>query len=117
MSQIRNTMSTDLHFEDDVHNRKLYINSALSTPSMITIKYVPKLKEPDDIKSDYWIDVLIKMSTAQSKIALGRIRTRFSQSNALWSNDGERMLEEGTSELKELMEILRNNSNLVYPID
>lgn len=53
LSQIKNTMSTDLAFEEDRHNKKLYINSALSTPAMITIKYIPKLHDVTDIKSDY----------------------------------------------------------------
>lgn len=117
LSQIKNTMSTDLAFEEDRHNKKLYINSALSTPAMITIKYIPKLHDVTDIKSDYWIDVLVRLSTAMTKVVLGRIRTRFTQSNALWTQDGDKMLEEGNTELKELREVLRANSNLVYPID
>lgn len=52
-----------------------------------------------------------------TKVVLGRIRTRFTQSNALWTQDGDKMLEEGNTELKELREVLRANSNLVYPID
>ena len=33
-----------------------------------------------------------------TKIVLGRIRTRFTQSNPLWTQDGEKLLEEGNSE-------------------
>jgi len=115
--QIKNTMSTDLAFKEDRHNNKLYINHYLDTPSKITIEYVPKLTSIEAIQSDYWIDILIKMSTAMTKIVLGRIRTRFTQSNALWAQDGEKLLEEGNSDLKELRETLRINSNMVYPID
>lgn len=50
---------------------------------MITIKYIPKLRDVESIKSDYWIDILIRMSIDNTKIYLGRIRTRFTQSNAL----------------------------------
>jgi hypothetical protein len=57
------------------------------------------------------------MSLALVKIQLGRIRTKFTQSNALWTLDGEKLLQEGTEELKELREILRANSNLVYPMN
>jgi hypothetical protein len=57
------------------------------------------------------------MCVALTKITLGRIRTRFSQSNALWAQDGEKLLEEGNTELKELREILRTNANLAYSID
>jgi hypothetical protein len=84
---------------------------------MITIEYIPKLKSVEDIKSDYWLDILIKLSVALTKVVLGRIRTRFTQSNALWTQDGEKILEEGNTELKELREILRINSNMVLLID
>ncbi len=115
LSQIRNTMSTDMSFKDDRHNSKLYISN--NTSGMVTIEYVPKLTKVDDIKSDYWKDILIKLSVALTKIVLGRIRTRFTQSNSLWTQDGERMLEEGNNDLKELREVLRTNSNLIYPLD
>ena len=115
--RIKNTMSTDLSFIEDKHNNKLYINHYLDTPNQITVEYIPKLTDIEAIKSEYWIDILIRMSTAMTKIVLGRIRTRFTQSNALWTQDGEKLLEEGNSERKELLEILRTNSNLIYDID
>ena len=115
--RIKNTMSTDLGFIEDKHNNKLYINHYLDTPNRITVEYIPKLTDIEAIKSEYWIDILIKMSTAMTKIVLGRIRTRFTQSNPLWTQDGEKLLEEGNSERKELLEILRTNSNLIYDID
>lgn len=117
LSKIKNTISTDLAFTEDRHNKKLYINSYMASPGQITVEYIPKLKQVDDIKSDYWIDILVRMSTALTKIQIGRIRTRFTQSNALWTQDGEKMLEEGNTELKELREVLRTNSNYCFPED
>lgn len=117
MSQLRNSMSTDLAFKEDKHENKLYINGNISRPNTITIEFIPKLTNVEEIQSDYWIDILIKMSTAMTKVLLGRIRTRFTQSNALWSGDGEKLLEEGNSGLKEIREVLRVNSQLIYPID
>ena len=116
MGQIRNTMSTELAFREDKHAHKLYINS-MSSPGYITIEFIPKLHSVEDIQSDYWQDILIRMSTALAKVTLGRIRTRFTQSNALWAQDGERMLEEGNTELKELRELLRVNANLQFGLD
>lgn len=52
-----------------------------------------------------------------TKIQIGRIRTKFTQSNALWSLDGDKLLEEGNTDLKELREMLRANANLCYPIN
>jgi hypothetical protein len=117
MYQIKNSMSTDLAFKEDRHNKKLYINKAMSIPSFVTLEYIPKLQDVEDIQSDYWIDILIKYCVALTKVVLGRIRTRFAQSNALWTQDGEKILEEGNTELKELRELLRLNSNMIYLID
>ena len=46
-------MSTDLAFKEDRHNNKLYINSTMSAPSMITIEYIPKIVDVEKIQSDY----------------------------------------------------------------
>jgi len=116
MYQMKNTMSTDMSFTEDRHNKKLYINN-YNAPRMVTVEYIPKLTSVEDIQSDYWIDILIKYCVALTKVVLGRIRTRFTQTNALWTQDGEKILEEGNTELKELREILRVNSNMVYIID
>ena len=117
LSQVRNTMSTDLAFREDKHACKLYINNNISSPGNITVEYIPKLRSVEDIKSDYWKDVLVRMSLDFAKIQIGRIRTKFTQSNALWTLDGDKLLEEGNTDLKELREILRANSNMVYPIN
>ena len=83
----------------------------------ITIEYVPEFKDVDDIKSDYWIDILVRLSIALTKVTLGRIRSRYTQSNALWTQDGDKLLEEGNAELVALRETLRVNSQIIYPID
>lgn len=116
MSQIRNTMSTDMAFVEDRHNNKLYINSD-SNPGAVTIEYIPKINSVEDIKSSYWIDILIKMSIAMIKIVVGRIRTRYKQSGALWEQDGDKILEEGETELKEIRDKLEVNDALCAPID
>lgn len=116
MLQVRNTTSTDLANFFDRSTGKLYINT-IDRPSQITIEFVPRYNNVSDIKSDFWIDVLIKLATALTKQIVGRIRTRFTQSNALWLMDGQTMLDEGNNELNALREKLIANSNLVYPID
>lgn len=117
VQKIKNTMSTDLSFKEDRHNNKLYISTSNGKPSMITVEYIPKLTSVEDIKSDYWTDILVRYCIALAKVILGRIRTRFTQSNALWTQDGDKMLEDGNTELKELREVLRVNSNMQFLID
>ncbi len=115
--QMRNTMSTDLYFKEDKNANKLYINGSYDKPVAVTIEYIPVYRDVSEITSDYWIDILKKLSLAMVKVALGRIRTRFTQTNALWTQDGETLLQEGNEELKELREVLRSNSCLFYPLD
>ena len=117
LNRLKNTMSTDLSFKLDKINNKLYINSTLSKPWAITIEYVPKLTQVEQIKEEYWVDVLQKLALARTKIVLGRIRTRFTQSNALWTMDGETLLNEGNTELKELEDMLIANSNIIAYVD
>lgn len=117
MLQIRNTMSTDLSFRFDRHTNLLYINTNGDKPDYITIEYVPRYDSVDEIASDYWIDKLVRLSLAYAKITIGRIRSRFTQSNALWGQDGEQLLSEGNEELKVLQEELKSDHQLCYPID
>jgi len=115
--QVRNTTSTDLAFKEDKHDNKLYINVAGGNPKGIVIEYVPIFENVEDIKTDYWIDILQRLALALTKRVLGRVRTYAKQSNALYTIDGDTLLQEGNTELTELREILRTNSTLFYPVD
>ena len=116
-SQIRNQLSTDLAFKIDKQANKLYINVSSSIPQKIVIEYIPIYKDVSEIHTPYWIDMLQKLALAHTKLALGIIRTRFTQSNALYTQDGETMRTEGLSELKELRDMLTSNDNLFFPVD
>lgn len=115
--QIKNTVSTDLIFRYERYDNKLYISCPYDKPEKITIEYVPRYNSVDEIVSDYWIDNLLQLSIANAKIALGRIRTRFTQNNALWAQDGETILAEGQAELQAIREKLDQSSQLCYPVD
>lgn len=115
--QIRNTVTTDLIFRFDRDKQQLYINIAFDRPEKITVEYVPRYNNVSEVTSDYWIDIIMKLSTALTKITLGRVRSRYTQSNALWTQDGETLLEEGNTELANIREHLAANTNLLYPID
>lgn len=112
--QVRNTASTDLAYIYDKDSNKLYINVASNNPSTITVEYIPKYTDASQITSDYWIDVLVRMNCAKAKIIAGRIRSRYNQSNAIWSQDGEAILSEGNQELDALRQTLESNTALFY---
>lgn len=115
--QIRNTTSTDMMHMFDRNTNKLYINVSSGVPSNVTIEYVPRFDDVSEVYSDFWIDVIIRMAVALGKVTVGRIRTRYTQSNALWQQDGQTMLDEGNSELSTLREELKASTQLCYPID
>ena len=115
--QIKNTVSTDLAYVYDKSKEYLYINTANNIPDKITIEFIPRYDSVEEITSDYWIDKLCRMSVAYTKIAIGRIRSKYTQTNALWTLDGAQMLEEGNTELSQLREDLVANNNLMRPVD
>ena len=115
--QTRSASSTDLAFIFDKSTNQLYINTASDTPANITIMYVPRYDTVEDVKSDYWIDMICRLATANAKIIVGRIRSKYTQSNALWTLDGETLLTEGTTELTELRNYLQTNTQLLYVVD
>jgi hypothetical protein len=89
----------------------------MDTSSQVTIEFVPRYDNVEEITSDFWIDVLMRMSKALTKITLGRVRGRYTQSNALWTSDADTMLQEGQTELSELRTYLADNTQLLFPID
>lgn len=117
MRQISRTFSTDLDYHEDKSEGKLYINFTEAVPPKVTIEYVPKLRDVNDIKGEYWTDILLRLALAHTKITLGRIRTRYTLSNAIWSQDGETLLTEGKEELSALRQRLEAQANFTYPVD
>lgn len=117
MMQIRNTLSTDLAFLYDKTQEKLYINVSNGTPEYITVEFVPEYKDVSELHSPYWEDIVMRLAVALAKVTVGRIRSRYIQTGALYSQDGERILEEGNAELEDLREKLYTNTQLAYPID
>lgn len=117
MEQIGNTLSTDLAYYFEDATKKLYINTTLDINSLVTIEFVPRYDNVEQITSDFWIDVLMRLSKALAKVYIGRIRSRFTQPNALWTQDGESLLSEGNTELSELRTYLQTNTQLFYLYD
>ena len=117
MLQMRNTTSTDMAFIFDKSTNQLYINTASDLPTKITIMYVPRYDSVEEINSDFWIDTLCRLAVANAKVIVGRIRTKYTQTNALWQLDGQSILAEGQQELTDLRNYLQANTQLLYVVD
>lgn len=116
--RISNTLSTDLAFKEDKTGQKLYINLPQGIPDVLSVEYIPYLRDASQVKGEHWQDILLRLSLAHAKIALGRVRTRFTQSSgAVWTSDGETILNEGKEELTTIRESLRTANDYFTPID
>ena len=115
--QQMNTISTDLDFIWDAHEKKLYISMNPPYCNSVTIQYVPDYKTVEDITESYWIDIIKDLSTAYAKQVLGRIRSKYKTNNSQYELDGETLLAEAKEEIDAITSKLDDNADLLFPID
>ena len=87
VSQIKNTISTDLDFTFDKEDQKLYINTTYPIPSKVTVVYVPEFFDVSEVREPYWIKYISRLSLAFAKIILGRVRGKYDLSSSLYKLD------------------------------
>lgn len=111
MAQVRNTLSTDFQWRHDTLNQVIYCAHRDPVPSLVTVRYVPDYQDVSEIVGNTWINYLIRMSTANMKIALGRSRSKYRVEGSNVSLDGELLLQEGNEELDKMREELGQKRN------
>lgn len=111
MAQVRNTLGTDFQWRHDPNNNVVYVAHRDPRPSTLTIRYVPDYKDVSEIVSDTWINYLIRMSTANMKIALGRSRSKYTIEGSNVTLDGEILLNEANAELEQIRQELEGRKN------
>ena len=109
-SQIINTVtgggSSDIEFyQDDPY---LYVDIR-GGESEITIQYRPDYQSVEEVTEPFWINYIMNVATALTKIALGRARGKYNISNLPYELDGDTILSEGISELETLTQELKEN--------
>ena len=102
MAQVRNTLSTDFQWKHDPQNDVVYYTHRDPRPASITIRYVPDFEDVSELVNDTWMDYLIRMSTANMKVALGRSRSKYRIEGSNVSLDGETLLSEANAELESI---------------
>ena len=100
MAQVRNALSTDFQWKHDPQNDVVYCTHRDPRPATVTVRYVPKYEDVSEIVSDTWIDYLVRMSTANMKVALGRSRSKYTIEGSNVSLDGDTLLSEANAELE-----------------
>lgn len=111
MAQVRNTLSTDFQWKYDVDNQVIYCAHRDPRPTQVTVRYVPDYKDVSEIKSNTWLDYLIRMSEANMKKSLGRSRSKYTVEGSNVSLDGEILLQEANAELEKIREELEKKKN------
>lgn len=100
MAQVRNTLTTDFQWRFDIDNQVIYVTHRDPVPTQVTISYTPDYQDVSEIKSDTWIDYLLRLAEAHMKKALGRSRSKYRIEGSNVSNDGETLLQEANTELE-----------------
>ena len=111
MAQVRNTLGTDFQWKYDPDNQVVYCAHRDPRPSVVTIRYVPDYQDVSEIKSETWINYLIRMSEANMKKALGRTRSKYRVEGSNVSLDGEALLAEANAELEAIRTELEARKN------
>ena len=116
ISQIRNTLSSDMDFNFDKVNEKLYLYAQYPIPQVITIGYTPLITNVNQIFNHYWISYLRRLSLAFVKEAEGRIRSKYTLNSANFALDGQQLLSEAQTELSQIRDELSQNVNIMQTI-
>lgn len=115
--QNKNMLATDLDFHYDKAEEKLYVYAQQALPTTITIVYVPEYENVDEIIEPFWQNLLKRLSVAQTKEVLGRVRGKYKLNSATYDLDGDQLLSEAQAELNEIRSYLDSNSDLLLPLD
>ena len=115
--QLVNTLKSTSDIDFTYRDKKLYLVSSNDQPEEVTLEYIPDYEDASAIEDPYWINIIFRMSLAYTKVALGRMRSKFRSSSVPYELDGETLLNEGNQELSELRNQLQENMDLLYPLD
>lgn len=111
MAQVRNTISTDFQWDEDLDNQIIYCTHRDPRPAAVTIRYVPDYQDVSEINNNTWIDYLVRMSEANMKKALGRTRSKYKVAGSNVELDGDVLLQEANTELELIRQELEAKKN------
>ena len=117
LNQLKSTISTDLDFTFDPDTKKLHVNTYFPSPTQLTLVYVPEFSDVSEIKEQYWINYIQRLSLAFAKESLGKIRGKYELSSSLYKLDGASLTSEGIQERDQIRAELTENTDLMFPID
>ena len=115
LHQLKSAMSTDLDFTYD--KPILHVNTFYPRPDSITIAYIPEFRDVSEVKEQFWINYIQRLSLAFVKESLGRVRGKYKLSSSLYTLDGDTLVSEGIAERDAVRAELNDLSDVVFPMD
>lgn len=117
MAQASNVLATDWQWTFDRPNQALYVTCKAPRPGQVTVEYVPDYQDVSEVTSTTWQDILVRLSEAYMKLALGRSRSKYTIEGSNVSLDGETLLNEANEQLSSLREEMESKSNRLVALD
>lgn len=117
MAQASNVLATDWQWRFDKPNQALYITCKAPRPGQVTVEYVPDYKDVSEVTSLAWQDIIVQLSEAYMKLALGRSRSKYTVEGSNVSLDGDTLLSEANAQLESLRERMESKSNRLIALD
>ena len=111
MAQVRNTLATDFQWHHDITNDCVNIAHRDPLPSMVTIRYVPEMKDVSEVISQTWIDYILRLAEAYVKKAWGRPRSKYKIEGSNVTLDGDQLLAEANAEIETIRQELGAKRN------
>ncbi len=111
LAQVRNTLTTDFQWTYDKYNEVVYLTHRDPRPVSVTVRYVPDFQDVSEIKSQTYIDYLVRLSVAYMKVALGRARSKYTIEGSNVTLDGAALLAEGNAELEAIRTEMDNKKH------
>lgn len=115
--QNKSALATDMDFEYDKRNDKLYLYAQNMVPATVTLVYTREYTDVSEIIEPFWQNLLRRLSIAMTKEVLGRVRGKYNLNSATYNLDADALLSEAQSELTEIRTYLNSNSDMLLPID
>lgn len=117
MAQVRNTLSTDFQWHYDITNDCVNIAHRDPKPSMVTIRYVPELKDVSEVIQQTWIDYILRLAEAYIKKSWGQTRSKYTVEGSNVKLNGEQLLAEANAELEAIRLELEGKRNKLVVVN
>ena len=115
--QQRNTISTDLDFIWEPSTKLLRISVNPPFPKVVTIEFIPDYENVEEVTEPFWQDWILQLATAYAKVITGRIRSKYTLKSSQYELDGKDLIAEGREDIIKIQDYLRDNLDIVFPID